>query len=130
MVVDTMGNVTATPTIVTPGFGNKINEVITIPDSALGSAGANALQVNVSSIANLTVDVADIAVYQDDSDTGVQYSSEYSNASITGEKIVVENVYTEHANGLPASNELNNNEFFVKINSGKVELYNLSLIHI
>ena len=124
VVVDTMGNVTATPTIVTPGFGNKINEVITIPDSALGSAGANALQVNVSSIANLTVDVADIAVYQDDSDTGVQYSSEYSNASITGEKIVVENVYTEHANGLPASNELNNNEFFVKINSGKVELYN------
>ena len=54
-----MGNVTTTPTVVTPGFGHKINEVITIPDSVLGNAGANALQVNVSSIANLTVDVAD-----------------------------------------------------------------------
>ena len=124
VVVDAMGNVTTTPTIVTPGFGHKINEVITIPDSSLGNAGANALQVNVSSIANLTVDVADLSVYQDDSDTGVQYSSEYANSTITGEKIIVENVYTEHANGLPASNELNNNEFYVKINSGKVELYN------
>ena len=124
VVVDAMGNVTATPSIVTTGFGNKINEVITIPDSVLGNAGANALQVNVSSIANLTVDVADLSVYQDDSDTGVQYSSEYANTTITGEKIVVENVYTEHANGLPASNELNNKEFFVKINSGKVELFN------
>ena len=115
MVVDAMGNVTATPSVVTTGFGHKINEVITIPDSVLGNAGANALQVNVSSIANLTVDVADLSVYQDDSDTGVQYSSEYANTTITGEKIVVENVYTEHANGLPASNELNNKEFFVKV---------------
>ena len=78
----------------------------------------------MSSIANLTVDVADIVFIQDDSDTGVQYSSEYANPTITGEKIIVENVYTEHANGLAASNELNNNESLVKINSGKVELYN------
>ena len=124
VTVDAMGNVTTIPTVASGGSGSKINEVITIPDSALGGAGANALQVNVASIGNLVVDVADLSVYRDDSDTGVQYSSEYANSSITGEKIVVENVYTEHANGLPASNELNNNEFFVKVDNDKVELYN------
>ena len=75
VTVDEMGNVTTIPTVASVGSGSKINDVITIPDSALGGAGANALQVNVASIGNLVVDVADLSVYRDDSDTGVQYLS-------------------------------------------------------